>query len=183
MLVRLDEAEQRIWEMTDESDRNAARLAASLAELEKNKERLNETFEELEVTRNLLNAAQTRALEQERALSSERAKLARAGLDPGGSVATAPGSEGGVDRLFAELNPKRVGKVMDLAGGTSGKGHPPPTQESAGRVPSERRRPGVLLEPVATPSPGSAPEGETENGDQAEAPGKTVSGGGAREGS
>ena len=115
MLARLDTAEQRIWEMTDATDRNAARLAASLAQLEQNKERLDETLDELEVTRNLLSAAQARTLEQERLLGSERAKLARAGLGPEGFPAEAEPKSGGVDRLFEELN-AGWGPMVDLAG-------------------------------------------------------------------
>src|SRR5690606_28285625 len=80
LLGLLEGAEQRIWEMNDASDRNAARLAASLAQLEKHKEMLDEVGEELELNRKLLASAQARALEQERLLASERAKLARAGI-------------------------------------------------------------------------------------------------------
>lgn len=80
MLTRLDAAEQEIWEMTDAADRNAARFAASLAQLEKHKETVDALLDELEVTRNLLAAEQARALEQERLLASERAKMARAGI-------------------------------------------------------------------------------------------------------
>lgn len=80
MLAQLDGAEQKIWEMTDAADRNAARFAASLAQLEKHKETVDSLLDELEVTRNLLAAEQARALEQERLLASERAKMARAGL-------------------------------------------------------------------------------------------------------
>jgi SAM-dependent methyltransferase len=80
MLAQLDAAEQKIWEMTDAADRNAARFAASLAQLEKHKETVDSLLDELEVTRNLLAAEQARALEQERTLASERAKMARAGI-------------------------------------------------------------------------------------------------------
>lgn len=98
MLRDLDAAEQKIWEMTDAADRNAARLAASLAQLEKVKEELDETRDELEVARKLLEAAEARALEQERLLASERARLARIGAGPD--------PESGfdeVDDLFADL--------------------------------------------------------------------------------
>jgi chromosome segregation ATPase len=110
VLTQLDGAEQRIWEMTDASDRNAARLAAGLAQLEKHKEELDETRDELEVTRKLLAAAQARALEQERLLASERAKLARMGAD----LAATPDADDTVDGLFADLE---VGdkRMMDLA--------------------------------------------------------------------
>lgn len=84
LLTLLESAEQRIWEMNDASDRNAARLAAGLAQLEKTKEQLDETLDELEVTRKQLAASQARALEQERLAASERAKLVRAGIDPDG---------------------------------------------------------------------------------------------------
>jgi hypothetical protein len=80
MLASLDSAEQKIWEMTDASDRNAARFAASLAQLEKHKETVDSLLDELEVTRNLLAAEQARSLEQERTLASERHKMARAGI-------------------------------------------------------------------------------------------------------
>lgn len=112
MLSMLDSAEQRIWEMTDAADRNAARLAASLAQLERHKEELDETRDELEVTRKLLNAAQARALEQERLLASERAKLARVGADASnrGTI------EETVDVLFADLD-DTGGSMVDLGGG------------------------------------------------------------------
>jgi len=83
MLWQLDYAEQRIWEMTDASDRNAARLAASLAHLERHKEQLEETTDELELTQKLLAAAQARVLEQERRLATERARSARLGATSG----------------------------------------------------------------------------------------------------
>ncbi|HWB77161.1 MAG TPA: hypothetical protein VG755_19475, partial [Nannocystaceae bacterium] len=103
VLALLDGAEQRIWEMTDASDRNAARLAAGLAQLEKQREQLDDTLEELEVTRNLLATAQARNIEQERLLASERAKLARVGL--GAEPATSSGNESdNVDELFADLD-------------------------------------------------------------------------------
>jgi hypothetical protein len=106
MLAQLDGAEQKIWEMTDASDRNAARLAASLAQLEKHREQLDEVLDELEVTRNLLSASQARAVEQERLLASERAKLARAGL--GSEGLPSPPAQlveyDAVDALFAELD-------------------------------------------------------------------------------
>jgi chromosome segregation ATPase len=98
MLRELDAAEQKIWEMTDAADRNAARLAASLAQLEKHKEELDETRDELEVSRKLLAAAEARALEQERLLASERARLARVGAGPDPDVAFDE-----VDDLFADL--------------------------------------------------------------------------------
>lgn len=98
MLRELDAAEQKIWEMTDAADRNAARLAASLAQLEKHKEELDETRDELEVARKLLEAAEARALEQERLLASERARLARIGAGP----EPEPGFDE-VDDLFADL--------------------------------------------------------------------------------
>ena len=98
MLRELDSAEQRIWEMTDAADRNAARLAASLAQLERHKEELDETRDELEVARKLLSAAQARALEQERLLASERARLARIGGGPDPET-----SFDEVDDLFADL--------------------------------------------------------------------------------
>lgn len=97
-LTMLDGAEQRIWEMSDASDRNAARLAASLAQLERQREQLDETLDELEVTRNLLAAAQARNVENERTLASERAKLARIGASDGRAM------DEGVDDLFADLD-------------------------------------------------------------------------------
>lgn len=105
LLSLLESAEQKIWEMTDASDRNAARLAASLAQLEKHKEQIDELHDELEVGRKLLAAAQARALEQERLLASERHKLARAGIGADGLPpavrSSGPGRE--VDDIFAEL--------------------------------------------------------------------------------
>ncbi|MEX1367482.1 MAG: methyltransferase domain-containing protein, partial [Nannocystaceae bacterium] len=105
LLGLLESAEQKIWEMTDASDRNAARLAASLAQLEKHKEQIDELHDELEVGRKLLAASQARALEQERLLASERHKLARAGIGPDGLPPSVRGSDPGqeVDDLFAEL--------------------------------------------------------------------------------
>lgn len=103
ILALLESAEQKIWEMNDAADRSAARLAASLAQLEKNKEQLDETQDELEVTRNLVGAAQARALEFERLLGSERAKLMRAGIDPDGlPTKDLPGGE--LDDVFADLS-------------------------------------------------------------------------------
>jgi hypothetical protein len=84
MLGLLDGAEQRIWEINDASDRNAARFAASLAQLEKHQEQIDELRDELEVSRKLLAAAEARGVELERLLASERAKLARAGIGPDG---------------------------------------------------------------------------------------------------
>jgi chromosome segregation ATPase len=117
MLAELDAAEQQIWEMTDASDRNAARFAASLAQLEKQKERVDQLLDELEVTRSLLSAEQARTLEQERLLASERAKMARAGLGIEGFPKrdTEAGSE--LDEVFAELNPSgSKSKMMQLGG-------------------------------------------------------------------
>ncbi|MEM7159145.1 MAG: methyltransferase domain-containing protein [Myxococcota bacterium] len=114
ILGLLESAEQKIWEMTDASDRNAARLAASLAQLEKHKEQIDELHDELEVGRNLLAAAQARSLEQERMLASERHKLARAGIGADGLPPTVrnndPGKE--VDDLFAELEMGEGGNSM-----------------------------------------------------------------------
>jgi hypothetical protein len=101
VLAQLDAAEQRIWEMSDASDRNAARLAAGLAQLEKQREQFDDTLEELEVTRNLLAAAQARAIEQSRLLASERAKLARLGMGEGTPRLVDPDN---IDNLFADLD-------------------------------------------------------------------------------
>lgn len=101
VLAQLDAAEQRIWEMSDASDRNAARLAAGLAQLEKQREQFDDTLEELEVTRNLLAAAQARAIEQSRLLASERAKLARLGMGEGSPRLVDPDN---IDNLFADLD-------------------------------------------------------------------------------
>ncbi|MCA9681153.1 MAG: hypothetical protein KC457_03090, partial [Myxococcales bacterium] len=109
MLAALDSAEQKIWEMTDASDRNAARFAASLAQLEKHKETVDSLLDELEVTRNLLAAEQARALEHERMLASERAKMARAGLIEGFPSAPATNNED----PFADFEES----LTDLGGG------------------------------------------------------------------
>lgn len=101
VLSALDAAEQRIWEMSDATDRNAARLAAGLAQLEKQREQFDDTLEELEVTRNLLAAAQARAIEQSRLLASERAKLARLGMGEGSPRLV---DSDGLEDLFAELD-------------------------------------------------------------------------------
>jgi chromosome segregation ATPase len=100
MLGALDAAEQKIWEMTDAADRNAARFQASLAQLEKHKEVVDELNDEIDVTRTLLAAEQARALENERLLASERAKLARAGLSLDGFPADAGGA---TDDVFRDL--------------------------------------------------------------------------------
>ncbi len=81
LLIQLDKAEQRIWEMVDASDRSAARLAAGLAQLEKQKEQYDELLDELEVNRGLLATTRTRVNDLERILAVEHAKLARAGIE------------------------------------------------------------------------------------------------------
>lgn len=83
LLYQLDTAEQRIWEMTDATDRSAARLAAGLAQLEKQKEQYEDLIDQLEVARTLLAEAQAQIVEFERQQASDRAKLARLTLDPG----------------------------------------------------------------------------------------------------
>jgi len=83
LLFQLDTAEQRIWEMTDATDRSAARLAAGLAQLEKQKEQYEDLIDQLEVSRSLLAEAQGQLVELERQLANERAKLARLTLEPG----------------------------------------------------------------------------------------------------
>jgi SAM-dependent methyltransferase len=115
MLAQLDSAEQKIWEMTDASDRNAARFAASLAQLEKHKETVDSLLDELEVTRNLLAAEQARALEYERTLASERAKMARAGIGVDGF----PTSDAGDDDPFADFD--GGGDMLDLGADEAGK--------------------------------------------------------------
>ena len=79
LLHRLDSSEQRIWEMNDAADRNAARVAASLAQYAKLREQLEDLVHELEVTRSLLAESEARAVELERGLASERARLVRLG--------------------------------------------------------------------------------------------------------
>ena len=83
LLFQLDTAEQRIWEMTDATDRSAARLAAGLAQLEKQKEQYEDLIDQLEVARTLLAEAQGHIVELERQQASDRAKLARLTLDSG----------------------------------------------------------------------------------------------------
>ena len=114
VLGRLDEAEQHIWEMGDAADRNAARLAAGLAQLEQHKEVLDEAKEELEVTRSLLAAEQTRAVEQERLLASERAKLARAGIGADGLPANVGPATSDVEEVFTDLSGSRA-DLLDLS--------------------------------------------------------------------
>jgi hypothetical protein len=145
MLAELEKAEQKIWEMSDASDRNAARLAASLSQLERNKETLDQTMEELEVSNNLLAAAQARALEQERLLGSERAKLARAGVGPDGLPRETMSAGGSVDQLFQELNPV-PGSMVDLDSSPIDVGSPEagapgaPVEDRAGSRASSSRR-------------------------------------------
>ncbi len=83
LLYQLDTAEQRIWEMTDATDRSAARLAAGLAQLEKQKEQYEDLIDQLEVARTLLAEAQAKIVELERQQASDKAKLARLTLEPG----------------------------------------------------------------------------------------------------
>jgi hypothetical protein len=140
MLASLDSAEQKIWEMTDASDRNAARFAASLAQLEKHKETVDSLLDELEVTRNLLAAEQARALEQERLLASERAKMARAGIGAEGF----PASQANEGDPFADFDGEDlldlgvVGDEAPTKPGKSGKpasvlsGKSPPRRAAAG---------------------------------------------------
>ena len=127
MLASLDSAEQKIWEMTDASDRNAARFAASLAQLEKHKETVDSLLDELEVTRNLLAAEQARALEQERMLASERAKMARAGI----GIEGFPSSAGREEDPFAGFDGEAM---LDLGADERG-GKPKP---AAGAKPGAR---------------------------------------------
>lgn len=130
ILSRLDAAEQQIWEMTDASDRNAARFAASLAQLEKQKEKVDQLVDELEVTRSLLSSEQARALEQERLLASERAKLARAGIDVSGFPSRVPDDE--VDRLFSEMeSPAGGANLVDLTQRQRGDATPASTEAGA----------------------------------------------------
>lgn len=124
MLGQLDSAEQRIWEMTDAADRNAARFEASLAQLEKQKEKVDQLMDELEVTRSLLTAEQARALEQERLLASERAKLARAGFSSSGFRRE---DSGEVEDIFAELTQGEGGaRLLDLSANSKARGVPEP---------------------------------------------------------
>jgi hypothetical protein len=90
LIFQLDTAEQRIWEMSDATDRSAARLAAGLAQLEKQKEQYEDLIDQLEVTRNLLAEAQAQVVELERQLAGERAKLARVTFEPGAPAPTRP---------------------------------------------------------------------------------------------
>ncbi len=145
-LALLDGAEQRIWEMSDASDRNAARLAAGLAQLERQREQLDETLDELEVTRTLLAAAQARNVENERLLASERAKLARIGAE-GGTRAL----ENGVDELFADL---------DQMGDAALSATPILLPTAAARAASERR----TAETTAVPTPVDDSGGQSATG-------------------
>lgn len=150
MLLELDAAEQKIWEMTDASDRNAARFAASLAQLEKQKERVDQLLDELEVTRSLLAAEQARTLEQERLLASERAKLARAGLGSEGF----PSSEDEMtDVVFSDLgaNPKLV--KLDPAGSDRA---PPPEASGAFALDADLER--LVGKESTAPRPSHPPE-------------------------
>lgn len=137
-LVQLDTAEQRIWEMTDAADRNAARLAASLAQLEKHKEELEEKHDELDVTRNLLATAQARSLELERLLASERARIARMG----GRGTVGPPLAQELDDVFSELE---CGSVWERRVSIV------PSAEPNGAVPGREGRDGprVVVEPLA----------------------------------
>ncbi|MGH1340762.1 MAG: hypothetical protein ACRBN8_04385 [Nannocystales bacterium] len=161
MLRELDSAEQKIWEMTDAADRNAARLAASLTQLERHKEELDETRDELEVARKLLSAAEARALEQERLLASERARLARIGGGPDPET-----SFDEVDELFADLAGDGSGSMVELgavddgapvrrlrpeSGPSAGVPEPVPGTGSSKRLVDEDgpRAPRMVVEPLA----------------------------------
>jgi SAM-dependent methyltransferase len=160
LLGLLESAEQKIWEMTDASDRNAARLAAGLAQLEKHKEQIDELHDELEVSRNLLAAAQARALEQERLLASERAKLARAGIGPDGLPPASRGGDTGqeVDDLFAELDAGGDGdgdgggrSMVDLEGPTP-RGATAPAPEAGAPKMQVADQAGSMSSPAASRS-------------------------------
>jgi DNA repair exonuclease SbcCD ATPase subunit len=156
MLAELDSAEQKIWEMTDASDRNAARFAASLAQLEKQKERVDQLLDELEVTRSLLSAEQARTLEQERLLASERAKMARAGLGTEGFPRRGGGTgESEVDEVFADLNPGK--KMMQLGG-------PKPAKKSSSGLPLDSALEKLVDEDRLPPGPSRPPPPESPNG-------------------
>ncbi len=135
MLSQLDGAEQKIWEMTDAADRNAARFAASLAQLEKHKETVDSLLDELEVTRNLLAAEQTRALEQERMLGSERAKMARAGIGIEGFPSADSADDDSFTDPFKDLDRDMLG-MLDLGSGSGSpapvKFHGPPSASASG---------------------------------------------------
>jgi DNA repair exonuclease SbcCD ATPase subunit len=129
MLSQLDGAEQKIWEMTDAADRNAARFAASLAQLEKHKETVDSLLDELEVTRNLLSAEQARALEHERMLGSERAKMARAGI----GIEGFPNADPATDDPFADPFKDFDTDMVDLGASPAPvKFHGPPTPPKSG---------------------------------------------------
>ncbi len=163
MLAQLDGAEQKIWEMTDAADRNAARFAASLAQLEKHKETVDSLLDELEVTRNLLAAEQARALEQERTLASERAKMARAGIGiEGFPVAKNPDDDPFGDP-FEDLDADMVDLSPGGGGSPSGgiKFHGPPSSPS--RLPpdkpaaAEPDKPASVTRAVAPPRKAGRP--------------------------
>jgi len=135
MLGQLDGAEQKIWEMTDAADRNAARFAASLAQLEKHKETVDSLLDELEVTRNLLAAEQARALEQERLLASERAKMARAGI----GIEGFPNVDPADDDPFADPFKDFEGDMVDLGSSPAPvKFHGPPSAERRSSLPPDK---------------------------------------------
>ncbi|MFO0634501.1 MAG: hypothetical protein U0168_16780 [Nannocystaceae bacterium] len=146
VLAQLDAAEQRIWEMSDASDRNAARLAAGLAQLEKQREQLDDTLEELEVTRGQLAAAQARGIEQERLLASERAKLTRLGAatDANGSSLDVDA----VDALFADLDDGAPGDAQPIL---------LPTAATLAQVAAERRQEASAGVPTIVSDAGSQP--------------------------
>jgi chromosome segregation ATPase len=163
LLGLLESAEQKIWEMQDASDRNAARLAASLAQLEKHKEQLDETLDELEITRKQLTAAQVRGLEQERLLASERAKLARAGVG-------APESDtdllGGVDDIFAELEVGKSDEMLNLGGRASPRkaaGTPARVEDEGSGVLDVRPGPRIVVEAIDGDGWHDAPGAPTED--------------------
>lgn len=142
-LAQLDGAEQRIWEMSDATDRNAARLAAGLAQLEKQRELFDETLEELEVTRNLLAASQARGIEQSRLLASERAKLARLGMNDAAPRLVEPDA---IEDLFADLDAAdQTGEVQPIL---------LPTAATLAQVAGDRRTGSSERRPAATDAAG-----------------------------
>jgi SAM-dependent methyltransferase len=148
MLSQLDGAEQKIWEMTDAADRNAARFAASLAQLEKHKETVDSLLDELEVTRNLLAAEQARALEHERMLASERAKMARAGIGVDGFPAANPAD----DDPFADPFKDFDNDMVDLGSGpTSVKFNTPVPTPVAPKPTPTKPTPTEKVEPTPVP--------------------------------
>src|SRR5690606_3729654 len=114
------------------------------------KETVDSLLDELEVTRNLLAAEQARALEQERTLASERAKMARAGIGIEGFPNSAP------EDPFADFD---GGDLLDLGEdkpskpAAASKPEPTPSKRPSVATASKPSKPGTTSKSATAPRP------------------------------